>query len=151
MAVSRRKFLKAGTLVILSAGVPLKVVAAKSLDPTGSKILKGSHLEATRLLNQATFTAHLNTKFKVAEGENQVVNIELIQVQDLRTAKIKGSAAMTGRECFSTVFVGPRQRPLRQNTYAVEHQALGNFSVLLVPLGRGREGRFYEAIFNRLY
>jgi hypothetical protein len=151
MAVSRRKFLKAGTLVILSAGIPLEVVAGKSPDPLVSNLLPGSHFDAARLLTQATFNAHLNTRFSVVEGSSKVVNIELVEVKDLRSAAIKQSKAMTGRECFSTLFLGSPQTPLKQETYVFEHRALGKFKVLLVPVGQGTRGLFYEAIFNRLY
>jgi hypothetical protein len=151
MAVSRRKFLKAGSLVILAAGIPLKVVAGKSPDPLGTKALLAGSLGRTDLLTQATLSAQLNTTFRVAEGSSQVVKIALTEVNDLRTATVKKSAAMTGKECFSLIFVGPSQTPLRQNTYAVEHAALGKFSVLLVPVGHKRQGLIYEAVFNRLY
>jgi len=151
MAVSRRKFLKAGSLVILAAGIPLKVVAGKSPDPLGTKALHASYFGPSELLTQATLSAQLNTMFRVAQDGSQVVKIELTEVNDLRTAAVKKSTAMAGKECFSLIFIGPSHTPLRQDTYAVEHSALGNFSVLLVPVGQNRQGLIYEAVFNRLY
>ena len=152
MAVSRRKFLKAGGLVILAAGVPLKVVAGKSPDPMGTKVPLTSSFGRTDLLTHATLSAQLNTVFRVARSNSEVVKIELREVNDLRTATVKTSAAMAGRECFSSIFVGPSRLPLKQDTYTVEHQALGKFTVLLVPVGQNRQGPMvYEAVFNRLY
>jgi hypothetical protein len=152
MAVSRRKFLKAGGIVILAAGIPLKVVAGKSPDPHGTKVSPKSSFGRTDLLTHATLSAQLNTVFRVVQGGPEVVKLELREVNDLRTATVKTSAVMAGRECFSTIFVGPSRTPLQQNTYAVEHQALGNFSLLLVPVGPNRRGpMLYEAVFNRLF
>ena len=152
MAVSRRKFLKAGSIVILAAGIPLKVVAGKSPDPHGTKVNSASSFGCTDLLTHALLSAQLNTMFRVVQGGSEVVKIELREVNDLRTATVKRSAAMAGRECFSTIFVGSSRTPLKQNTYAVEHPALGNFSILLVPIGQNRHGPMvYEAVFNRLY
>jgi hypothetical protein len=76
--------------------------------------------------------------------------LELVEVKDLRTAAVKQSAAMNGRECFSTVFKGSTQTPLKQDTYVFEHQSLGRFQILLVPVGQSKQGLSYEAIFNRL-
>lgn len=151
MALSRRKFLKAGTLVILSAGVPLKVVAGKSPDPLGSNLLSRSPLDDARSLTLAAFSAQLNTAFRVAAEGSKALSLELIEVNDLRTAAVKQSAAMVGRECFSTIFLGPRHLPLKQNAFAFEHRTLGKFNLLLVPIGYGKQGRLYEAVFNRLY
>jgi hypothetical protein len=152
MAVSRRNFLKAGGIVILAAGIPLKVVAGKSPDPLGTKVSPASSFGRTDLLTHATLSDQLNTVFRVVQGGSEVVKVELREVNDLRTATVKKSTAMARKECFSTIFVGPSRTPLKQNTYAVEHQALGNFSILLVPLGQNQQGLLvYEAVFNRLY
>jgi hypothetical protein len=151
MAISRRKFMKAGTLVILSAGVPLKVVAENLAGPVGPHSIMGGHLGGLHFLTEASFAAQLNSTFNVSSGASETVKMRLVEVSDLRTAAVKKSPAMRGRECFSTVFLGPRKAPLKQDTYTVEHTALGKFPVLIVPVGESEQGLYYEAIFNRLY
>lgn len=48
---------------------------------------------------------------------------------------------------FSLVFRGPADPVLRQGTYAVTHDALGEQELFLVPLGRDADGVRYEAAF----
>ena len=73
--------------------------------------------------------------------------MKLIEVNDL-TPK---TMATSGKECFALVFLGPRNAPLGQETYAVTHESLGRFEMLVVPIASHREGVYYEAIFNRLH
>jgi hypothetical protein len=151
MAISRRKFMKAGTLVLLSAGVPLKVVAEQLAGPSGANNLKGGHPNGLHFLTEASFVALLNTTFSLSEGTSDTTRIKLVEVSDLRSAAVKKSPAMRGRECFSIIFLGPRKAPLKQSTYTVEHDALGKFPALIVPVGESAQGLYYEAVFNRLY
>lgn len=151
MAISRRKFMKAGTLVILSAGVPLKAVAGELATPASVGTFKGGHLGDLHALTQAVFAAQLNTTFSVGTGASPSVRMKLVEVNDLRSAKVKESPAMRGRECFSLLFTGPRDASLKQDTYRVEHSALGKFPLLIVPIGESRQGFLYEALFNRLH
>lgn len=151
MAISRRKFMKAGTLVLLSAGVPLKVVAEQITTPIASNSLSAAHMGSLHLLTEAVFAAQLKTTFRVRAGGAGAVDLKLVEVNDLRSAAVKESPALRGRECFSIIFQGPRKAPLAQNTYTLEHGALGKFPVLIVPVGESEQGLKYEAIFNRLY
>ena len=147
MATSRRKFMKAGALGALLAGIPLKTAAKEILEPhssnTGSGILKNDHAA----LNLRSFTEQLNTKFRIHHGNKKTTDIKLIQVKDLRVQ----STGICSRECFAAVFIGAPRSGLRQETYEIEHQTLGKFSMLLVPTSAlSDKGQYYEAIFNRL-
>lgn len=154
MSFSRRKFLRSGTLVALCAGLPLKNVFAETLErsgPTTGQTFAGhNHLDAIRHLNRATFARFLNTKFSLHYGEAKG-ELRLIEVNDLTPEPLRRSAEATGRECFSAVFVGSPSTPLPQATYAVTHEKLGTFSLLVVPNGEGKKGCYYEALFNRLH
>ena len=157
MVISRRKFLKAGGLVVLSTGVPLKIMAGQqSLSDTpqsiaGHKIPNGSPLNAAFHLRMETFTSQLNTKFQIHHEATKVTEVKLIEVTDLRAEHFKRGAGEADKECFSIVFLGPRRTPLQQNTYAMDHHELGRFDVLLVPIGKSNQGLYYEAVFNRLF
>jgi hypothetical protein len=53
-------------------------------------------------------------------------------------------------ECFSLVFHGPDRPLLEQYNYRVEHPALGEFPLFLVPIGPDAQGRQQlEAFVNR--
>jgi hypothetical protein len=146
MSLSRRKFLRAGTLVAVSAAFPLKTLVAATAERPSSLIPNRGHLGAGSFLNQERFSRCLNTKFTFYSKDRQAVSVKLVEVYDL-TSK---SVTPTAKECFGVVFRGPRTAPLRQETYTVEHESLGKFDMLVVPITSRKEGQYYEAIFNRL-
>jgi len=143
MSLSRRKFLRAGTLVAISASIPSRSLAARTVSQLSAFLPAGNQL----VLNRDSFSRHLNTRFSFAHKELQGVSVKLIEVNDL-TPKTMAAA---GKECFAVVFIGPRNAPLRQETYAVTHESLGRFDMLVVPIASHSEGVYYEAIFNRLH
>jgi hypothetical protein len=147
MSVSRRKFLRAGTLVAISAGISLRTLAAETLSQS-SPLLPTSAQNPELRLNGETFSRYLNTKFSFSHGVVEGVAVKLIEVNDL-TPKVDQTG--NGQECFSLVFKGSHNAALRQETYRVTHASIGNFSMLVTPVGRNREGIYYEAVFNRLH
>lgn len=149
MSFSRRKFLRAGTLVAISAGIPLKNVIAGTRGAAEST-LDHSSLDKRLSLNRESFARHLNTNFSFRHRDIASATLELVEVNDLTPEAGKPSARATGKECFSAVFVGSRKTPLRQETYRVTHGSLGKFEMFLVPVGMSRKGMYYEAVFNRL-
>ena len=154
MSITRRKFLRAGTLVALSAAVPLK----SALFVSGQQTRKGdgSGNPGDRLTSQnpdllgsyskSAFSSYLNSIFRLYSGYS-TVDVTLVRVEDLAPVA-KGTSA--GGECFSLVFVGG-SAALPQGTYGVEHPALGSFQLFLVPGGADKYGaESYVAIINRL-
>lgn len=59
-----------------------------------------------------------------------------------------GDAADGGRRPFSLLFHGPGRFTLPQQTYRVEHEALGEFDLFLVPIGPEGAAMRYEAVFT---
>lgn len=150
MPFSRRKFLRAGTLVAISAGIPLKTFAAETLLQPSSLLPTNNNTNGL-FLNREAFSRNVGTKFSLSGGDAKPVAVKLINVDDLTPRDARQSAAATGRECFSAIFIGPLSLPLRQETYTVAHDSLGKFSMLVVPVARNKEGMYYEALFNRLH
>lgn len=149
MGISRRKFIKAGTLVALSAGASLKVKAEPGTAVTPVAGQPGPvYATDVSIFNQATFLRCLNTNFRLSKNGAQVAEVKLVEVNDLTPKSARPAASASGKECFSAVFRSGGQMHLRQDTYMVEHASLGNFAMLLVPIGRSRQ--HYEAIYNRL-
>ena len=56
--------------------------------------------------------------------------------------------ALRAKPPFSVVLRGPREQPLRQGTFAVEHPSRGRLQIFLVPIARSAAAIDYEAIFN---
>jgi hypothetical protein len=102
-------------------------------------------------MNMSTFSAFLNTIFRVQVGlELGGVRIRLIEVSNLVPEADRERAAAEGREAFSLSFRGSLSDEFRQGTYTIEHDALGRFDMFLVKRGVDKKFRYYEAVFNRL-
>lgn len=138
MIASRRDFLKKGALVALAAGVPLSQArqAAGHTAPIAP---------ATLGLTKAAFESQLHTQFLVNKGSGRVA-VKLVSVSDLT-----GGGRFAGKEGFSLMFRG-EANALEQSTYAIEHQKLGLFSFLIVPvMGSRGNTQYYEAVINHLH
>jgi hypothetical protein len=152
MAISRRKFVKAGALVFLSAGIPSVVLGATNnkRGATASGLQSppphGAATGSLRFFSLATLKPHLNSSFRI-KAESGTVRLKLAQVSDLK-ARNDNAHKLPGGECFSLLFVGAKG--LEQQVYTVEHSALGTFDLLLVPIGKNRGGQHYQAVFTRL-
>jgi hypothetical protein len=135
MSSSRREFLKRGTLVALAAGVPLALTE------------KAFGTATSAGLNMASFKSQLGTSFQINHQASKV-KITLVDVANFASRK----QAAAGKEGFSLLFRGPKEIPLKQDTYLIEHDELGMFSFLVVPVGtQGTRGPYYEAVINRLH
>jgi hypothetical protein len=145
MSLSRRKFLRAGSLVALSAALPISVFAQGFKGRDGNP---GDSDQPDPLANytKSAFSSYLNSIFQLYTGYS-VVEVTLVEVKDLLP---KGSTATDGRECFSLLFRGGTT-VLRQSTYRIDHPSLGRFQLFLVPGGPDDVGaQSYVAIINRL-
>jgi hypothetical protein len=141
MATSRRDFLRKGSLIAIAAAVPTSVVHGLSNRETVTALSAGFEL------NKAAFLAQLNTEFRIRNTRSQVL-VKLVEVTDLKHRK----GARKDREGFSLVFRDSTVARLDQGTYEIQHEKLGKFSFLLVPVpSRRKDVVSYEAIVNRLY
>lgn len=146
MAVTRRNFLKTGSLVALTAGVPLTALGKSASTPVSASqpLSAGLLAQAGSHLNMAAFARLVNTKFELSHPSTRETTVVLKKIKDWRGAdQSKG-------ECFSLVLEGQSGSMLPQNTYHVTHASLGTFSMLVVPAGPLSGGPYYEALFNRL-
>lgn len=143
MSDSRRKFLKLGMLATLFAAAPLKNALGrgwKDLDADPSAVDPDDD-DPLANYTKATFVSYLNSVFELRAPSGSVA-VTLFQVEDME--------APTNGECFSLLFRGGSEA-LPQNTYTVEHAALGTFQLFLVPTGADSNGaQGYLATINRV-
>jgi len=140
MSSSRREFLKRGTFVALAAGAPLGL-AEKAFGLGTAKSVAGVNL------NLESFEAQLGTNFLIKHETSRVV-MRLVRVTNFASH----NQTEAGKEGFSLLFRGPNQTTLKQDTYVIEHEQLGRFSFLVVPVGtKDTRAPHYEAIINRLH
>lgn len=142
MSISRRSFLGTGTIAVLAAGLPAKALARELLSGSNFGSALGRHLDSR------AFARYLNTEFLIRSSNGVVTPARLVEVKHW-----PGSPATpdTARECFSLVFSSSQQPSLPQDTVLVEHESLGKFPLLIVPVGNHKQGSHYEAVINRLH
>ena len=121
----------------LAAGVPLSLTEKAF----------GTAKSTAAGLNMAAFKSQLGTSFHINHQASKV-NFKLVDVTSF--ASRKQTAA--GKEGFSLLFRGPKETTLKQDTYLIEHEQLGMFSFLIVPVGtKDARAPHYEAVINRLH
>lgn len=94
-------------------------------------------------LTQAKFAEFINTQFSVRGGEAEEVELELVEVSELKVRQPQ-------QEEFSIVFRGPKEKLMSQSIRLLSHEQFGQFELFLVPIRQDANGIYYEAIFNRL-
>ena len=148
MGTSRRNFLKNGTIGLLCAGMPAvlaKVVVGRSITMAG---FSGENTKRLAGFTKDAFAPYVNTNFRIKTNSG-TVDLRLSKITDLKAVS-KIPARIAGKESFSLLFVSSSKAPfLEQETYVFEHQALGSFSLFLVPVGKA-SNRHHEAIIIRL-
>ena len=123
----------------LAAGVPLSL--------TGKASGMGTATSKTAGLTMASFKSQLGSSFLI-NHEASKVKITLVDVTSF--ASRKQTAA--GKEGYSLLFRGPKETTLKQDTYLIEHEQLGMFSFLVVPVGtKDTRAPHYQAVINRLH
>jgi hypothetical protein len=138
---SRRKFLKQGTLGALAAGVTVGL-GNKAIGHTAATSSTGSVA-----LDRAAFSSQLGTTFTIDDGSRKVP-LKLIDVANLGSKRTTDGR----REAFALMLSGSDSLPLKQQTYPIDHEKLGKFSMLLVPiLARNSRVLYYEINVNRLH
>jgi hypothetical protein len=95
----------------------------------------------TDKLSRVGFAGHIHSKFRVLLQNRSTLELELYELADGRSTPVQ--------EQFSLFFYGPTEPFLGQGTFQLEHQALGDFPLFLVPVGPDERGMCYEAVFNR--
>lgn len=139
MSSSRRDFLKRSAWTALLAGVPLGM----SENVLGLGVTPSS---AAAGLNKAAFESQLHTEFLINQAAAKVP-VTLVEVANLASRK----ANRTSKEAFSLLFRGPKDTTLQQDTYLIEHEKMGLFSFLIVPVRtKDTRAEHYEAIINRV-
>ena len=126
MKFSRRDALRAGQLCAAAAVLPRTGFAAPPVGPADP--LLG--------MNAATFVPHLRSTFTANRLTMTPTWLTLTDVRGFASPESEG---------FVLEFYAVGQ-PLSQNTYALEHSALGKFDLFLVPSGTNG----YTAVINRL-
>ncbi len=146
MVVSRRGFIKKGSLLVLAAGVSLGSadrIFGRAINPGHSGPIQDN--PAPFNFAKATFEPYVETVFRLyPPNSSRAITATLVSIADIGPVPDKNQ---TLPECFVLQFRGTET--LRQNTYKVEHQNLGSFELFIVPAGKNKKGVYYQAVINR--
>jgi hypothetical protein len=94
----------------------------------------------SEVLKISDFSAHVNSKFHLHINDSASLGIELVEV--------KQQGASQSPYQFSLKFSAPQAAPRSQGTYRLEHEALGELYLFLVPVAMDEKWLYYEAVFN---
>lgn len=119
----------------MSARIAAPTDWAARLRPGGSDPLARLTLDS--------FTPHVGTMFQVATQDGPIA-VELVAAQGSPYHRDQA------QRCFSLLFRGAPDAPLGALTYEFSHPHLGTFLLFITPALGKPDGRYYEAVFNRL-
>jgi len=144
MSISRRKFIKAGTMLGVAAAMPMGAANFALGQKAGVPAPAASAGDVLSRLKQEDFVRYLNTSFSIRLSPKIAWKVELYRVTENKAGTLQGL------KNFSIFFRGSHDNPLPQNTYAFEHPKLGSFNLFIGRAGTSGGLKLYEAIFNRL-
>ena len=93
-------------------------------------------------LGRDDFISQLNTRFRFSQEDQPPIELLLTDVSEL--------AIQERQQVFSIEFHGPANLMLPQRIYRLDHDVLGSFDLMIVPIRQDANGIYYEAVFNRL-
>jgi uncharacterized protein DUF6916 len=93
-------------------------------------------------LTHEEFSKHANTKFQVQLDQHPPVELDLIEVSELKI--------YPQQEEFTLLFRGPLEAFLDQGVRFLKHDQMGEFELFIVPVNQDAQGIYYEAVFNRI-
>jgi hypothetical protein len=153
MAISRRFFLKSGTLTALAAGVTLSpnrlAFGQRRTSNPGFQIPIKAQQEPTYMFTRATFDPYVGGIFQAPDARGKLVSLTLLSA----TTNKPSAKISTGRpietDSFSLMLRAERPLPAFTSIHKISHPALGKFDLFLTP--REKDGAFYyEAVFNHI-
>lgn len=165
MSVSRRKFIKAGTLSALSAGITLSTFGLSFGQKTkreGTAVDKKITVVDRKIPVKAedplayykieAFEPYIGSIFQAPNAQGKMVSLTLVSVtpyQPRAKTKLATKTVVSATDSFSLTFKSTQRLPPFTSIHKMSHPALGNFDLFLKPYEK--EGTmYYEAVFNRL-
>jgi hypothetical protein len=142
---SRREF-------ILSCSALAAVAAVAPLGALEGLFNFGLPVASIDQLSFAELAAQVNTRFRVYATPARVVELELVEASLDPGRPQHGRRTPPDADCekFSLFFTGPRNELLDQKILKFEHDRLGRFELLVLPIFTRKPDRMnYQAVFNR--
>ena len=158
MAISRRLFLKSGSLTAIVAGVALRpnlLAFGRTRTPGTSldfQIPINAEQQPTYMFKCATFEPYVGGIFQAPDASGKMVSLTLLSATSNKPSgntKISTGKAVD-TDCFSLTFKAARPLPPFSSIQTISHPALGKFDLFLVPHPQAGGVMLYEAVFNHI-
>lgn len=158
MSVSRRKFIRAGTLTALSAGLIFEgaqsVFAQKKVpDRPVLKFEVPPEAQENPILyyNHSTFEPYVGGSFFGRDARGRAIELKLLRVTryKARAASRLSTAPARETESFSLTFDASAPLPPFTSIHVIEHAVLGKFDLFLQRSGDNGQ-IIYQAVINHL-
>lgn len=149
MTVSRRNFLQKSTMIALAVALPLGLTTMTAGQQQNGPPTVPAEAQRNPLYHftRATFVPYVNSIFIV--NSVPLAEIVLVEVKETPVAVDSRTRRTPVGECFTLVFRGPGRTRFQQNTYTLDHAALGKFEMFIGPTDRPGEQQYYTAVINR--
>jgi hypothetical protein len=92
------------------------------------------------------FSRHVGSRFEVCADADAGIAVPV--PLDLIEVAVAPRLAGQRRIGFSLLFRGPHGLYLAQRIYHLQHEAMGNLDIFLVPIAPAGDGSRFEAVFN---
>ena len=157
MAISRRRFMKSGTLAAIAASVVLKpqilALAQRSTLGTsqGYPIPLEAQKQPTYMFTSGTFQPYVGSIFQAPNARGEMVSLKLVSVtpyQPSRATKLSTKSSPE-TDCFSLMFNASGKLPPFTSIHQVSHPSLGKFDLFLTQHSSAKAS-VYEAVFNHI-
>jgi hypothetical protein len=161
MNITRRKFLRVGSISALLAGVNLSPARIIFGQQKGASLGKGSlaipyeaKTDPVFYFTPDSFASYVGSTFRVSRGKGIAFDATLVAVADLKAqtqarARAFRAEVQTG-QCFALSLRAGERDTLSQGTCKIAHAALGHFSLFIVPGSSSADGTSYTAVINHL-
>ncbi|HEY8189009.1 MAG TPA: hypothetical protein VIF64_23285 [Pyrinomonadaceae bacterium] len=155
MAISRRFFLKSGTLTALAAGVafnPNSLIFGQTRTPKinlGYQIPITAQKQPTYMFKRTTFDPYVGGIFQAPDAQGKMISLTLLSAKTNKSSASITTAPAIETDSFSLMFKAERQLPAFTSIHKISHPSLGTFDLFLTP--RENDGEYYyEAVFNHI-
>ncbi len=155
MAISRRFFLKSGSLTALAAGAALssrRLAFGQSQGDPGFQIPITAQQQPTYMFTRATFDPYVGGIFQAPDARGQMINLTLLSTTTNKPAASTRISTRRARDTdsFSLSFKASRPLPPFTSIHRISHPSLGDFDLFLTPRPQDRGVMMYEAVFNHI-
>ena len=155
MPISRRFFLKSGTLTAIAAAFALKaqtLTFAETGTSQGLQIPLTAQQQSTYMFTRSTFVPYIGGIFQTPDARGRLISLTLLSATAYKSATTtsipKGTPIET--DSFSLMFKAARALPEFTSIFKVSHPSLGEFDLFLSLHSQARKEPIYEAVFNHI-